>query len=230
MEDATVRKRHPDVRQLHRRADRARLKGRLRKAVRLYRSVLVHLPDEPSVHRKLAPLLARRSCPEDAWQSYQIACRSLTERGFDRHAGGLLREAVELLPRNVLAWQCLAEIEESLGRTADARGTLLEGRRHFRGRRRRTDAMALLSTAHRLDPDDLELGLDLARQLRRAGRAGRAQEVLYGLLQRVPNRQRALRRGLFLTTPTFHTFWVWMRSPRDRSIVDPADSPVRHPA
>ena len=213
-EELTVPKHRQDVRQLRLRADRARVKGRVRRAIRLYRRVLAGQPDDPAIHRKLAPLLARRRRREESWQSYQVARRSLEERGFDAHAGGLLREAVELLPRNVLAWKGLAEIEISLGRTTDARNTLLEGRRYFRGARRRADAIALLSVAHQLDPDDVEIGRDLARQLRRSGRPRRAQEVLYQLLERIPNRRRSLRRSLFLTTPTVRSLWAWIRCPR----------------
>jgi tetratricopeptide (TPR) repeat protein len=212
-----------DLRELRTRADRARLKGKSRKAIRLYRKILGSAPEDAATHRKLAPLLARRGQAEESWRSYQVACGSLMTRGFDAKAAGLLREAVTLDPRNANAWKRLAEIEESLGRTADAHNTLLEAHRHFTGSRNRGEAIALLSAAHRLDPADMHTGFELARLLRRAGNPQRAQKVLHGLLQRFPNQRRLIRRALFRTRPTLHAFWAWIRCPRESGWSGPGE-------
>lgn len=207
---------------LRRRADRARAKGKSRRAVRLYRKLLVEQPENPVVHRRLAPLLARRRKRDDSWRSYVIACDSLADQGFDAKAAGLLREAVDLLPGNADAWRRLAEMEEGLGRQVDARNTLLEGRQNLRGSRRRAEAITLLKQAHRLDEDDPEVALDLARLLRLSRRRAKAQQILYRLAARVPARRRAARWALFLTAPSVRSFWAWLACPRP-----PAEHPSR---
>jgi len=52
-------------------AARAQRKGRRKKAITLYRQVLEHEPENPDLHRKLAPLLARTRKPAEAWASYR---------------------------------------------------------------------------------------------------------------------------------------------------------------
>jgi thioredoxin-like negative regulator of GroEL len=73
----------------------------------------------------------------------------------------------------------------------------------FRGRRDRRAASALLTAAWRIAPDHLEVGLDLALQLRRASARDRALQVLDGLplaparsLRRVRARQLRVAPGL----------------------------------
>jgi len=205
----------PDARLLCARADRARLKGRTRRAVRLYQQALEADPDNMSIRRKLAPLHARRREFDDAWQCYQAAGDSLSARGFEAQAAGLIREAATLLPHNEAVWRHLAVLQHSLGRRADARNTLIEGRQHFKGRRNRAAAVALLADAHAIDPDDLELGIELARLLRKTKRPRKAQKVLHALLQRMPDERKRIRRELFWCCPTLASLEAWMRSLRE---------------
>ena len=58
-------------------AERARRRGRVARAVALYRRVLAQEPENADLHRKLAPLLAATGQRFDAWQSFRVAARDL---------------------------------------------------------------------------------------------------------------------------------------------------------
>jgi tetratricopeptide (TPR) repeat protein len=201
-----VRTRQYDRRRLLDRAARAALgrSGRKRRrAIALYREVLEREPHDPDLHRKIAPLLAREGDRDAAGASYRTAVATFVQRGFVDRAIGVVRDAVERMPRELEFWTELSRLELERGRKADAVGALCAGRRVFRGRRDRRAASALLTAAWRIAPDHLEVGLDLALQLRRAGARDRALQVLDGLplaparsLRRVRARQLRVAPGL----------------------------------
>ena len=116
-----------DRSKLMKRAAGARSKGKNRKAIALYRQVLEREPDNPELHRKLAPLYAKTRQAPEALASYQVAAEGLVRQGFDDQAIGLLRGAVEQLSGEVILWQSLAELELKRGRKVDAFETLVEG-------------------------------------------------------------------------------------------------------
>ena len=199
-------------------ADKARTKGRARRAIKLYRRALEGTPRDADIHRKLAPLLARRRrYRDDAWKSFAIACDDLCTRGFDARAAGLLREAVSLLPRQREAWERLGQLEADLGRVADARLTLLEGRRHFRGRGRRSDARRLLELSHRLEPWQPDVVFELSRLRHRCGDPEGAARLVQEFACARPEHARTAQRALFVLRPTPATLWAWLRAPKERT-------------
>ncbi len=202
-------------------ADRARSRGRTRAAVRLYRRALEHAPTDARVHQKLAPLLAQRRAFDESWQSFQIVCDALVQKGFDDRAAGLLREAVTLLPRKPEAWERLAELETSLGRSVDAHLALMEGRRHFRRRRDRAEARRLLERAVRIDPNHPQSVLDLARLRKQTGDRAGAGHLLEQLIERHPGAAAAGRRALFWVRPGFRTMLGWLRPPGRPAVGEP---------
>lgn len=172
-------------------AARGRSRRKRRRAIALYREVLDRGPADPDLHRKLAELLAKDGDLGGARSSYRLASAGYAKRGFGDHAVGVLRDAVHWIPRDVDLWLELARLELERGRRTDSLRVLLDGRRRFRRRKARPAALALLTAAAKLDPHDLEIGLDLALQLRRSGSKARAISVL----ARLPVRDRtALRR------------------------------------
>jgi len=187
-------KRTYDRRKFLDRAAKATRSGGRRKrrhAIALYREVLAREPADPDLHRKLAELLARDGDLRAAGSSYRLASEGYAKRGFADHAVGVLRDAVHWIPRDVDLWLELARLELERGRRTDSVRVLLDGRRRFRRRKSRPAALKLLTAASKLDPHDLEIGLDLALALRRAGLRARA----LGVLARLPVRDRtALRR------------------------------------
>jgi len=196
-------------------AERARRRGRARKAIALYQRVLDQEPENPDLYRKVAPLLVRRRELEEAWKHYRVAAELLVERGFEAQASGVLREAAENLPDRVDVWIELAERICVRDRPIDARLVLIEGRRHFRGRRRRSEAIALLRRAYVLDPNDVPTGLDLAQQLRRQGERAQAERLLVRLADAHPGRQRRLRFEIFRIARDAASLLAWLGALRE---------------
>jgi tetratricopeptide (TPR) repeat protein len=189
---------------LDRAAKHARGRGRRsrRRAIAAYREVLEREPHDPDLHRKVAPLLAREGDRGAATDSYRTAAETFVQRGFVDRAAGVLRDAVQRMPRELEFWTELARLELERGFKADAVAVLQQGRRVFRGRRDRRAAIALLTAAWRIAPDHLDVGLDLALQLGRAGGRHRAAKVLESLpleparsLRRVRARQLRISPG-----------------------------------
>lgn len=214
-EKAIARKRSYDRARILAGAERARRRGRARKAIALYQRVLDQEPENADLYRKVAPLLVRRGEPEAAWKHYRVAAELLVARGFEVQASGVLREAAENLPHRADVWLELAGRIADRGQPVDARSVLIEGRSHFRGRRRRADAIALLRRAYALEPDDVAVGLDLARQLARQGDRAPAERLLARLAEANPGRQRRLRFEIFRIARDGPSLLGWIRALRE---------------
>jgi len=194
-------------------ATRARQKGKVRKAVELYGQILAVEPENAELHRRIAPLRAANRQPEEAWRSYQKAVEHLAKSGFLEQAAGVLREACERLPRQPEAWQRLSEIQQERQRPVDALEVLLEGRRHFRRRRDRTQAIALLRRARKLDPSDFATNHDLAGLLAREGARQPALRILEELACVVRGGElRRVRARQLRLSPSTGLAWLWLRA------------------
>jgi tetratricopeptide (TPR) repeat protein len=192
-------------------AARAQRKGRRKKAIALYRQVLEHEPENPDLHRKLAPLLARTRKPAEAWASYHRAAEGLVRLGFVDRAIGVYREAAGHLPREEKVWLGLAALEAKRGRRADAVQTLLTGRRRLRSRADRPRAIRLLSRARELAPGCFEASFDLAGLLASSGQRGRSIALLDDLAARVRGRElRRVRARQLRISPGPRAAWRWL--------------------
>lgn len=193
-------------------AMRGRSRRKRRRAIALYREVLRRERDDPDLHRKLADLLARDGDRAAARASYRTACDGYAKRGFVDRTIGVLRDAVERLPRDVEFWIELARLEYERGRRVDALAVLRRGRRQFRRRRDRPAALTLLTAASKLDPQDLEIGLDYALALARAGVKARAIRVLERLPTRTVQALRRVRGRQLRVDPGLGTAGRWLRA------------------
>jgi tetratricopeptide (TPR) repeat protein len=193
-------------------ATKAQARGKLKKAAELYGEILRTDPRDPEVHRRIAPVLARLRRGDEAWRSFAIAARDLARSGFVDKAIGVYREAVHYLPRQVEAWLAIAEAHVEQGRGADAVQALLDGRLQFRSRKRRAEAIRLLSRAYQIEPMSLEPTLDLARLLRKTGDRRRAFAILESLRRRTPpSLRRRIRAGQLRIYPTPAALYRWLR-------------------
>ncbi len=194
-------------------AARARVRNRRRQAIALFRRVLAVEPDNVDLHAKLAPLLARTGQHFDAWQSFQRVARThLREKRADR-ALAVYREASEHLPRQPEAWLAVAALERKRGRPDAAVAALCAGRRHFRGRRRRAEAIHLLRRAAELDPANVAVALDLSRLLSRSGQRDEATLRLRRLEERCEGRERRRVLGAhWRLEPSLMGTWRWLRA------------------
>ena len=209
------RTRSLDQDQILGRAARAARRGGLRhrrKAVALYRQALEAESDNPDLLRKIALLLVKTKDPGNACKTYRQAIAVFSKRGFFDHAVGVCHEALRYLPRTVSLWKDLAALEVERGRRVDAVEALLQGRRQFRGRRFRAEAMELLIAAHHIDPVHLDANFDLASLLVQSGDRHRALALLDGLVTAHPPYARRIRAKQFRIAPGVHTAWYWFRS------------------
>ncbi|MEE9279981.1 MAG: hypothetical protein V3V67_07380 [Myxococcota bacterium] len=194
-------------------AARARTRRRRKKAIALYRWVLAVEPGNAEIHGKLAPLLAKSGQRFDAWVSFRRAARGLAREGLTEKALGIYREAASSLPRQLETWLAIFELERQRGRDADAREALLKGRRHFRTRRLRPQAIYLLRRIRSIDPWEIEIVLDLARLLSKTHQQHEAQMLLEELASR--SQGRALRRAratLLRMRPSIANMWLWLHA------------------
>lgn len=193
-------------------ARRAVAKRAHTRAIALYEQVRAVEPRNTDVLRKLAAQRARAGQRAEAWRDCRAAAESLATRGFVDQAIGVYREFATHLPDEVAVWHALAELELARKRRPDAVGVLLEGRRRFRRRRRRAEALSLLRRAREIEPTHFEAGFDLAGLLARDGAAGPARRILEGLVPHVRTRRdrRRLRARLFRLRPTPQAGWRWL--------------------
>lgn len=193
-------------------AVKARRKGRRKKALDLYQRVLQWEPHNHDIHRRIAPLLAQTRQPEDALKSFQLAAAGLADQGFSEQAIGVYKEAARYLPLQVDVWEAIANLQVALRRRHDAVKTLLEGRKHFRGRKRRSEAIRLLVGARKVNPDDYDATLELARTIGRSNRA-KATRLFEHVAARCSGRKlRRVRGAHFRVTPTPRMAGRWLRA------------------
>jgi thioredoxin-like negative regulator of GroEL len=195
-------------------AARAREKGKSKKALSLYRRVLEIEPENSDLHRKVAPLFAQTKQLSEAKSSYMRAVSALVREGFAEQATGLYREALNYMPRDVDLWAALADLQIKRRQQPDAVKTLLDGRRHFRGRQNRPHAIRLLLRACEVEPHHFDATVDLAGLLAKSpGGRRRAFDLLERLAARTRGgRLRRIRGRQFWLAPGFRSAGRWLRA------------------
>jgi Tfp pilus assembly protein PilF len=194
-------------------ADRARARGRVRKAVAGYRKALESDPSDPSLNVKLAPLLARLGDAEGGARCYRAAARKHLDAGFTDRAAAVNLAATGVFPLDAGFRIELSRLNVMRGRRLDAVQTLLDGGR-AQARARQPDAAAsLLGKALEIEPWHLDTCLALVPVLASTGAAAGARALVDGLLQRHrgPARKR-IRWIAFRASPGLGTFWRWLRA------------------
>jgi len=205
-------------------ASKAHKRQQKRRAIALYRQVLSMEPDNTELHARVAPLLARTRQRFDALLSFQEAANGLLRSGKTVEAIGVFREAAALLPQEPDLWVSLARLLRQHRNSAEAIATLLEGRRHFR-RRRRPQAIWLLRQVRLIEPWHRATVLDLCRLLWRTRQREESLALLAGL--RANTRGTALRPVCWLQfrlSPTPRNAWRWVRAAMIR---EPRAAPAR---
>ena len=183
-------------------AEKARSRGRVRKAVRCYLKVLEHAPEDHVVRSKVAPLLARVGRWEEARLNFDKAATGYVDQGFVPKAIAVWTVAAQTFPEQVDYWERIANEQAKRGKRQDAVLALLQGRSMLRKKRQRPLATLLLRQVLELEPGHVDATLDLADLLRRDGTRDEAKRLLAGLLVRI-GKVRSLRRRV-----RFAQFWV----------------------
>ncbi|MCI0410941.1 MAG: hypothetical protein L0191_20660, partial [Acidobacteria bacterium] len=171
-------------------AEKARARGKVRKAITEYRKVLEVDPSDHETHAKMAPLLAERRQLAEAWKSFVVAGEGYTRDMHEDKALGVYTQAARYLPRQLEVWKSIARLQVARGRPADGVKALLDGSRHFRGRKDRSQAIRLLRLAGEIEPWHFEATYALARLLLKVGEKREARSHLEGLAERAKGRNR----------------------------------------
>ncbi|MDY7225048.1 tetratricopeptide repeat protein [Hyalangium rubrum] len=194
-------------------ADVARSKGRLKKAIAGYRKALELEPQDPVVHGKLAPLLARTNEPEAALGSFHAAAKGHLDKGFADKALAVYTQAAETFPQRISLWQQVAKMNMEKGRRPDAVRMLLRGRLYLNRKEERREAITLLKEALTLDPDLFEPKLDLARLLARQGQRAEAMALLDPMVKGLTGKLlRRVRWAQARVSPGLGAYWRWLRA------------------
>jgi tetratricopeptide (TPR) repeat protein len=194
-------------------AHRARNKGRDRRAIGLYKRILLEDSHNPDVALRVAPMLARRGDGFEAWQLYRRAARDFAKAKRWDECLSVYREACRVLPFEFEAWRLCAELLLKMGREDVALQVLLDGRMHFRGPVGHAQAIALLTRARSIEPWDAHVVLDLARLYGRSDLPEVALELLSCLALRAQGADlRKVRALQWRLTLGFRFAWLWLRA------------------
>ena len=183
-------------------AEKARSRGRVKKAIRGYLTVLEHDPADHVLRSKVAPLLAKAGRWDEARKNFDQAAEGYPKAGFSPKAIAVWTVAAQTFPEQVDYWERIANEQVKRGKRQDAVLALLEGRSMLRKKRQRPFAVLLLRQAIELEPGHVDATLDLADLLRRDGVRDEAKRLLAGLLVRI-GKVRTLRRRV-----RFAQFWI----------------------
>ncbi|HEY6101397.1 MAG TPA: tetratricopeptide repeat protein [Anaeromyxobacter sp.] len=194
-------------------ADRARARGRVKKAVAGYRKALESDPTDPSLNVKLAPLLARLGDAEGGAHCFRAAAKRHLDAGFMDRAAAVNVAATGVFPLDAGFRLEVSRLNLLRGRKQDAVQALLDGGRAQAKARRLDVALSLLGKALEVEPWHLEASLALAPLLARSGQPEAARKLVDGLLRRYRGPALARVRWLaFRLWPGLGTFWRWLRA------------------
>lgn len=213
-------------RQLFSEANRARSRGKSGHAIAIYRQLLCDDEGDVDVLLRLAPMLAREGEHFEAWGAFrQVGKQLLADRRHEECLAAF-REATRTLPIEFEAWRLTAELERKLGREGEAFETLLEGRRQFRPRFVRAQAIALLKLARQIHPWDHAVVMDLARLYIQTDQPGQAMQLLDGALVHATTAELPdVRWAQFQLTRSLRYFGLWLRLASRRSMGRTHDEP-----
>jgi tetratricopeptide (TPR) repeat protein len=202
------KKRKVDRNELIAAADRARARGRTKKAIAGYRRVLEVAPGDPAVHAKLAPLLARTGRKDEALASFRSAAAAQIKAGFTDRGVSLLVQAADAFPEEYALWEEITRLHLQRGRRADALAALLGGGKRLLHSRQLTAGGQVLRRALEIEPWHPQATTLLARVLARSGRKGEALELVDGLDARTRGAHRRRLRWLaFRISPSPRRLW-----------------------
>jgi tetratricopeptide (TPR) repeat protein len=188
-------------------------RGKRKKAIAEYRKVLAQESDNVAILMKLATLLAQTKQHDEARLKFGAAAEIYAKQEFDDKALAVLRQAVSFLPKRVELWERIGQLDVKRERIPEAIKDLLQGSKHFRGRKERQSAVRLLRYAVKVEPWQFEATLELARLLRKSGARPEARKLYEGLCARNRSvRLRKIRGAMFRMSPTPGAALRWLRA------------------
>ena len=170
------------------------------KAVRQYAKLLEELngkpelADELALFNKLGDLYVKLGNITSAVEEYEKAINHYAEQGFPNNAIALCNKVLRNAPGRTHIYLKLAKLMMQRGFASEAKQNLLEYAERMQKAGKLEDAFLALKEFADLSPDNEEIRLILADQLKKAARTDEAQEQLaklYNELQESGNDDRA---------------------------------------
>lgn len=208
-------------------ADKARARGRVKRAVSLYQEALRAQPDDPTVNARLAPLLARVGDAEGGARAYRKAVEAHLQAGFVDRAAGVVAAAAGTFPLDAGFRLEAARLNLHRGRRQDAVNGLVDGGRALRRARRWEAAASLLRRALELEPLHVEATLALAPVVAATGGTAEARAMLARIEGHARGHALArVRWAVVRLRPTPVALWRWLRAALAGARAAP-DAPAR---
>ena len=101
-------------------AEKARSRGKVRKAVKWYLKVLKNEPADLQTNAKVAPLLARLGRWDESRQRFESAAQGFLAQGFAPKAIAVWTVAAQTFPEHVEYWERIANQLVMAGKRQDA--------------------------------------------------------------------------------------------------------------
>jgi predicted Zn-dependent protease len=194
-------------------AEKARSRGRVRKAIAEYQKILAVDPSDPQVNARLAPLLVKVKRHGEAATAFETSAAAFIEKGFSDKALAVYVHAADHFPLDDRLWLRISELAVARGRKADGVKALQKGAAQLvRRRTHLARGIVLLERAMQLEPAHPEVTIGLARALRRDGRKREGLAQLDALAAQLagPARKRVLLARFWLS-PNPAALWRWLR-------------------
>ncbi len=165
-------------------ARKLEVKGQLDKAIRQYERVLEELDgkpelaDELALFNKLGDLYVKQGNTTSAVDQYEKAITHYAEQGFPNNAIALCNKVLRNAPGRTHIYLKLAKLMMQRGFSSEAKQNLLEYAERMQKAGKLEDAFHALKEFADLSPDNEEIRLILADQLKKAARSDEAREQL----------------------------------------------------
>jgi tetratricopeptide (TPR) repeat protein len=194
-------------------ANEARSRGKKCKAITIYRHILSEDGDDLEIAFQLAELLAAEGEGFEAWNLFRNIGRAHMRARRHDQCLATFQEATRSLPFEFEAWRITAELLLKFGREEQAQLILLEGRRQFRTRFDRAQAIELLRLARKIEPWDHSVVMDLAGLYAQSDQPREALLLLDRLAVHSEGSElRALRWTQLLISHSFRSLRLWLRT------------------
>lgn len=200
-------------------AEKARSRGRNRKAIAEYRKILAVDANDPQVNARIAPLLAKEHQREAGLKAFETGAEAFINKGFADKGLAVYMQAVAVFPGEEKLWTRVAQLTAERGRKADAVNALIKGAESLsRDKAQRPRALGLLDRALKMEPFHVNATLRQAELLAKEGRKQEGLEKLERLTQHTGGPSlKKIRAAQFKLAPGFGTFWRWFRAGKSRA-------------
>ena len=180
-------------------ARRLEAKGQLDKAVRQYAKILEELngrpelADELALYNKLGDLYIKLGNTTSGVEEYEKAINHYAEQGFPNNAIALCNKVLRNAPGRTHIYLKLAKLMMQRGFASEAKQNLLQYAERMQKAGKLEEAFLALKEFADISPDNEEVRLILADQLKKAARTDEAHEQLaklYDQLKESGNKKR----------------------------------------